>query len=140
MSRPGTTPWRRMIPLDHHRRQSLAELRKQASRPGRAIDGGPAFTAVRDNVLLALLDVTDAAVGLATWGSCDPGSVAIHKEHRDAISAFHNAVNALGDVAGVYPRRERLDGGPECRRVYTEPIANPCECVDGTCAMPGLVR
>lgn len=31
-------------------------LRKQASRGGRALDGGAAFTPVRDNVLIALLD------------------------------------------------------------------------------------
>jgi len=37
-----------------------ASLRKQASRGGRAIDGGYPFTPVRDNVLLALLDVAEA--------------------------------------------------------------------------------
>lgn len=41
---------------------SLADLREQASRPGRAIDGGAAFTPVRDDVLLALVDAASAAL------------------------------------------------------------------------------
>lgn len=39
----------------------LTELREQASRGGRAIDGGAAFTPVRDDVLLALIEVAEAA-------------------------------------------------------------------------------
>ena len=39
----------------------LADLKADASRGGRAIDGGAAFTPVRDNVLLALIEVAEAA-------------------------------------------------------------------------------
>lgn len=41
---------------------SLAELREQASRGGRVIDGGAAFTPVRDDALLALIEATEAAL------------------------------------------------------------------------------
>jgi hypothetical protein len=44
---------------------SLVELRAQASRPGRAIDGGAAFTPVRDDALLALVEAAEAAIALS---------------------------------------------------------------------------
>lgn len=48
--------------MSEGRASLFSDLREQASRPGRAIDGGAAFTPVRDNVLLALLDVAESAI------------------------------------------------------------------------------
>ena len=58
---------------------SLTDLREQASRPGRSIDGGAAFTPVRDDALLALVEAVEAAQEAWKWIDAVSRSVPDHQ-------------------------------------------------------------
>lgn len=66
---------------------ALAALRRQASRPGLAIDGGAAFTPVRDNVILALLDAVDAAEDYI-FGAHRAGDIAPYRRVQAAFKSI----------------------------------------------------
>lgn len=93
LSRPKRYARRAFAPRDQ---QHFDGLRNQAPRPGRAIDGGAAFTPVRDNVLLALLDAVEAASQAAIL-SYDPSKTdAQNDEYQRRARRLNEALNVLG--------------------------------------------